>query len=215
MLNKVGPEKIFCGLDIGSQSIKVGILKVKDQGHLELLGVFESKTQGYKDGAVSDMNELAESVQKSVDALSKRMNSKIKEVYLGINGELVDTRETNSLVPLVDRGTKIISQGDVSRVNYQARLLGIKMDEEIIHEVPQDYLVDDMDSILQPVGLYGRKMGVRSLIVVSSSNRVRNVAKAIHEAGYDVTGVFFTSLMSAEVVLSEADKKEFWRNNHR
>ena len=207
-MGTVPTEKIFCGLDIGSQSIKAGLARVKSGASLELLGVYEMKTGGFKDASVTDLAEFSECIHQTIQGLLKKTGHKVKEVSVGVNGELVDTRMSHALIPLVDRGTKIISQGDIKKVSYQARLLGIKMDEEIVHEFAQSYQVDEVNSILNPLGLYGRKIGVHSLLIVANINRLRNVMKAVSEAGFDVGSLFFTSYISSDVTLDEKDKKD-------
>ena len=201
-------EKHYCGLDIGAQKIKAGILKVKDATHMELVGIYEQKTAGFRDGAVSDLGELSDCIHATVQTLLSKTNLKLKEVQLGVGSELIEVREGGTTIPLVDRTNKIITLRDMKKVNDQTRLLSLKMDEEILHVLPQQYLVDEVNKALNPGGLYGRKLGVRSLMIFTNTNRIRNIVRAVHQAGYEVPNVFFTSYAACEVALDDTERAQ-------
>jgi len=206
MLSKMMNEKYYCGVDIGTQKIKAGIVKIKNATDMELIGAYENRTHGFQDNAVSDLGEFSECIHHTVHELTKKTGIKFKEVQLGLSGAMIETRQVDSAIPLIDRGSKIISRRDIKRVNDNARLLGIKMEEEILHDLPQYYKVDDANSALNPLGLYGRKLGVHSLMIIINGNRIRNITKAVHQAGYDVANVFFSSYASSQAVLGESEK---------
>jgi cell division protein FtsA len=206
MLPKIMHEKYYCGIDIGAQSVKAGILKIKNADDVNLIGVYEHKTHGFRDNAVSDLDEFSECIHHTVGELTKKTGVKFKGVQLGLGGALIEARETNTVIPLIDRGSKVITRRDINKVNDHARLLGIQMEEEILHDLPQYYRIDDMNSASNPQGLYGRKLGVHSLMVVINENRIRNITRAVHQAGYDVANVLFNSLASSEVILTDEEK---------
>ncbi len=208
MFKKMIKDKIYCGLDVGSQKIKAAVVKCGDNHRLDLLGVYEDKTFGYKDCSVTNLGELSECIFRTVHELSQRTNVKIKNVNLGVSGELVQTRETDSVIPLVDRGQKVIVQRDINKINEQTKLLSAKMEEEILHHLPQTYKVDDINSALNPLGLLGRKLSVHSIVVLTEEMRIKNLTKAVHEAGFNVSNVFFSSLASCESIFSQEDKTQ-------
>ena len=199
-------EKHYCGLDLGAQKIKAGILKVKDATQMELIGIYEQKTAGFRDGAVSDLGELSDCIHATVHTLLQKTNLKLKEVQLGVGSELIEIREGSTTIPLADRTNKIITRRDMKKVNDQARLLSLKMDEEVLHDLPQQYLVDEVNKALNPGGLYGRKLGVQSLLIFTNTNRIRNIVRAVHQAGYEVPNVFFTSYAAGEVALDDVER---------
>lgn len=201
-------EKYYCGLDLGAQKIKAGILKVKDATQMELVGIYEQKTTGFRDGAVSDLGELSDCIHATVHTLLQKTSLKLKEVQLGVGSDLIEVREGGTTIPLVDRTSKIITRRDMKKVNDQARLLSLKMDEEILHDLPQQYLVDEVNKALNPGGLYGRKLGVQSLMIFTTTNRIRNIVRAVHQAGYEVPNVFFTSYAACEVALDGAERAQ-------
>jgi len=200
MLNKMMKEKHYCGVDIGTHTIKAGIMKIKDAMDAQLIGVYEHKTYGFKDNAVSDLDEFSDCIHNTIAELTKKTGIKLREVQVGLGGAMIEARQTKTVIPLIDKGSKVITQRDVKKVNDNARLLGIQMEEEILHDLPQHYRIDDVNSVLNPVGLYGRKLGVDTLMIVINENRICNITKAVHQAGYDVTNVFFSTHASSGVI---------------
>ena len=195
-------DKIYCGLDIGSHRIKAAVIKSQENSEEEVLGIYENKTCGFKNGSVQDLSELSECIHQSVSELSKKAGVKIKEIQLGVGPELINARQTKTEIPLIDRGHKTIIQRDLKKVNTHARLLGTKMEEEILHDLPQHYLVDDTNSALNPLGLYGRKLAVNSILIIANSNHVANLSKAVHQAGFEIASTRFSSFAAKEVVLN-------------
>jgi len=208
MLKKMINEKYYCGVDIGARTIKAGIMKIKDVTDAKLIGVYEYKTYGFKDNAVSDLDEFSECIHHTIKELTQKAGIKLREVQVGLGGALIEARQTNTVIPLIDKGSKVITQRDIKKVNDNARLLGMQMEEEILHDLPQHYRIDDMNSAFKPAGLYGRKLGVNTLMIVINENRIRNITKAVHQAGYDVANVFFSTYASSGVILSDVERKE-------
>ncbi|MCR4336434.1 MAG: cell division protein FtsA [Candidatus Omnitrophica bacterium] len=201
-------EKYFCGLDIGGESIKAAILEIQENAPPNLVGVYQTPTKGFQNSSVSDLSELAESIHLTLSELMKKTGVKLKDVFLGINGELGEQRLSQAVIPLTERGSKIIGQRDIQKIQRHARLLGIKMDEIILHDFPQFYRVDDVNTALNPVGLHGRKLEIQSLLIVIRDTLLKNLIKAVNQAGFDVREPFYTSYASAHVALTREQKKQ-------
>ncbi len=208
VIGKIKGERLFCGLDIGSRTIKTCLVKYIEEHKPELLGVYEAKTSGFKDSSVSDLAELSECIHATIEGLTQKTGVKLKEVQLGIGGELIVKRFTSTVVPLLEKGSKVIASNDLKKVQTQARLLGMNMEEEIIHDIPQYYRVDDINTAINPLGLLGRKLEIKSLLVLANMTLIRNITKAVNQAGYDVASLFFTSFVSSQVLLDEKLRRE-------
>ncbi|MDP8212669.1 MAG: cell division protein FtsA [Candidatus Zapsychrus exili] len=206
MIKKILREKIFCGLDLGSKKIKAAVLRVNNPRDIEIIDVQESDTHGFKNASVQDLGELSECVHSILSSLSKKIKVKLKEIQLGVNGDLIDVRQATTAIPLIDKGSKIITSRDIKRVSDQNKLLGTKMEEEILHDLPQAYKIDDDNLALNPIGLYGRKLSASSLMILSSANRVRNITRSVHHAGYDVVNLMYSSYVASDVALDEEQK---------
>lgn len=208
MLRRIIGEQYACGLDLGSQRIKASLVRRGENQAFELLGVIETKTNGYKNNSVTDLAELSESFHHALTQLSKKAGINIKEVDLGIGGEIIQKRISRAVIPLMDRGSKIISRRDIERVDAQARMLGVNMEEVILHYEPQFYLVDEVNTALNPLGLYGRKLEVNSMLIVVNDTLLKNLSKAVNQAGYDVKNVFFSSMASASACLNQYQRRQ-------
>ena len=158
MLQTFKGEKLSYGLDLGVQTMKASLVRTKDSENLELLGVHEVKTVGLKGAAVSDLNELSDCIQRAVSGLVNKTGFRVKTLNIGMGGDLVTVRESGAVIPLVDHGNKVINAQDVKKVKQQARLLGVHLEEEIIHDFAKCFKVDDVNTAINPAGLYGRKL---------------------------------------------------------
>lgn len=194
-------ERVFCGLDVGSQKIKASLSKVQDADNFELMGVYEVDTRGFKDGSVVDVGEFSGAISLALEGLARKTKAKIHEVYLGVGGDLVETRMSRAVIPLTERGNKVVNPSDVKAVRKQARLLGLRLEEEVIEDFVRQFRIDDVNVALNPVGLYGRKLDVEVLLVVISITRLKNIQKAVRQAGYEVNNVFFNGAALSEAVL--------------
>ena len=103
MLNRVAPQKYFCGLDLGSQKIKAGLIESQGANQFELLGVVEHKTFGFNNSSITNLGEFTEGISGTLQELSKRTGIKLKNIQLGVGGGLVSVRESQSVIPLADR----------------------------------------------------------------------------------------------------------------
>jgi cell division protein FtsA len=201
-------DKVLCSLDIGASSLKASLLKAQGENAFEVLGVCEMPIYGFKEAFVTDLAEFSESINRIIDRLSEKSHVRIQDLQIGISSPLVEMRESAAMIPLLDRGSKVIMSRDIKKVNEHARLLGLKMDEEILHEIVQAYQADDVSLGLNPVGLYGRKLGVQTLLMLTNVNKIRNIMKAINQIGYDIDNLFYSSYASSVIVLNDKEKND-------
>lgn len=202
-MRKFKGEKLFYGLDLGVQTLKASLVRTQDANNLELLGVHEVKTVGLKGSAVSDLNELSDCIQRAVQGLVAKTGHKVKSLNIGMGGDLVTIRESSSVIPLVDHGNKVISAQDIKKVKEQARLLGVHLEEEILHDFPKYFKVDDVNTAINPSGLYGRKLSGSFLLVITNMTRLRNIAKAVNQAGFELGHAYFSSYAASQVALDQ------------
>ncbi len=207
MFSSVFGDKYYCGIDIGSSTIKACLLKREPSDRLEVLGITDIRTLGFRKGMVTELEELTECVQTVVRELENITGCRIRQVCLGINNCLIDVNRITTVIPLTERGHKVITSMDVRKLRRQARLLGVGIDDELLHDIPQVYQIDGTASVVNPLGLYARNLGVSSLIIVSNANRIRNIIKAVNHAGYDVLDVCLSIYVSSEFVLNLQEKK--------
>lgn len=200
--------KYFCGVDIGVSSVKAALVKVQDEKNLDLLGVSEIASSGFKDASVSDLTELAESIARAVGDVTHKNRVNVASIHLGMSAEYLTARHSSAVVPLIDTGSKVISRADIKKVNQQANLLGTALEEEIVHDFPQSYKVDDINVATNPLGLYGRKLEANLLLLLINANRMRNLLKAVHQAGFEVDTISLSSYAASLVSVDEGLKNQ-------
>lgn len=198
-------DKYYGGLDIGTQKIKACLSRVHDAESLDLLAVYELDTKGFKDNSVNDISDFSSAIGATLDALVKKTQVRFRDVSISVGGDLIETRVSRAVIPLAERGNKLITEHDVRDVRRQACLLGAKLDEEVLCDFARYFKVDDINIALNPIGLYGRKLEVEVMLVVSNVTRLRNISKAVKQAGYEVNNVFFGGQVLADTLM---DKKK-------
>ncbi len=208
MFRNIKRNKYFCGLDLGSQTIKTALVRAQDENNLELLGIYELPAAGLRESSISDLAELSQTILRAVDGVCQKVAVRPGFVHLGISADLLTCRCSSAVIPLVDAGTKVVAPSDINKVNHQARLLGAAIDEEIVHSFEQFYKVDDVNVALNPRGLYGRKLESNLLLLTANNARLRNMTKAVHQAGLDVHRVSLSSFAASQVALDESYTKE-------
>jgi cell division protein FtsA len=206
MLKRMSKLQYFCGLDLGTHTMKASIVRARDEDNLDLLGVFETRATGFQEASISDITELAECIQRTVQGVMQKTGIKINAVQLGVNGSFLTSRRSSAVIPLIESGTKVISKFDLRKVEAQSKLLGVNLDEEIIHDFPQWYKVDDVNTSINPAGLIGRKIESSLLLLTANSLRVRNLTKAVHQAGFEVNSVAFSGYAASDVAVDKTDK---------
>ncbi len=208
MFKKNAQLQYFCGLDLGTHTMKASIVRLTDEDNLDLLGVFETRATGFKEASISDITQLAECIQRTVQGVMQKTGIKIHAVQIGLSGSFLATHRSSAIIPLIDSGTKVISKFDLRKVQAQAKLLGVNLDEEIIHDFPQWYKIDDINTSINPAGLIGRKIETSLLLLTANSLRVRNLTKAVHQAGFEVNSLAFSGYAAGDVAVDKADKAQ-------
>lgn len=208
MLKKLKQMKYFCGLDLGTHTIKASLVCVRDEENLDLLAVAESPSIGIRETSINDISELGHTITRLIAEVSGKAGVRVSAVTLGVSSDMISCRYSEAVIPLIDAGTKVISRYDVKRLDDQAKMLGTALEEEIVHDIPQSYKIDDVNLAQNPLGLMGRKLQVKQLLLLANAVRLRNLTKAVHQAGYEVDDISLSSYAASDVVLSDALKSD-------
>ncbi|MDE2231524.1 MAG: cell division protein FtsA [Candidatus Omnitrophica bacterium] len=208
MFKRMAQAQYFCGLDLGTHTMKACIICAKDEENLDLMGVFETKAMGFKEASISDIAELADCIRRTMQGVMEKTGIRVHAVQLGISGSFLTARRSQAVIPLIDSGTKVVSAFDLRKANHQAELLGANLDEDIIHAFAQWYRVDDVNTSINPAGLVGRKIESSLLLLTANSLRIRNLTKAVHQAGFEVGSVVFGGYAAADVAVDKAEKMQ-------
>ena len=205
--------QLVAGLDIGSSKTAVVIAEVTgDSPHraqVKILGVGQARTGGIRREIVTDIEATTESVRKAIQEAELMAGVKVERIYTGIAGEHIHAWPSTGVVAVARTpGTDgEIGPGDVDRVLEVARAVVIPTDRELIHAIPQEYIVDAQDGIRDPVGMAGTRLEAEVFIVTGSSPAAQNIRKAVSRAGYEVAELVLEPLASSMAVMSEDEKE--------
>lgn len=202
-------QTLVAGLDIGSSKTAVVIAEVTgDAPHraqVKILGVGQARTGGIRREVVTDIEATTESVRKAVKEAELMAGVTVERIFTGVSGEHIHAAPSHGVVA-VGRGQEI-SAGDVDRVHEVARAVVIPADRELVHALPQEYIVDAQGGIRDPIGMAGTRLEAEVFIVTGSASAGQNIRKAVSRAGYGVAELVLEPLASSMAVLSEDEKE--------
>ena len=196
-------EDIVVGLDIGTTKICAVVGEVSDDG-ISIIGIGTHPSIGLRKGVVVNIETTVESIKKAVEEAELMAGCEISSVYTGIAGGHITGFNSRGIVAI--KGSEITPQ-DVERVVDAARAVAIPMDREVIHVLPQEYIVDDQPGIQNPVGMSAVRLEAKIHIVTGAVTSAHNIVKCANRAGLDVCDIVLESLASGEAVLSDGEKQ--------
>jgi cell division protein FtsA len=194
----------ICAVDIGNSKVSavVAVLRKK-----KVVDIFCETTasQAVKSGTITDSVALVSSVSSLLKNLKARSRIAIKHIYVNLSGKDVITKHSRAILPLIERGNKVITNSDIQKVKEQAVILGSSLDEEIIHEIPYSYNIDSKNNCLNPLGLFSHKLEIDLYLICARLAALQNFTHAMNQAGYEIKDLFFSGLATSEVVLPQED----------
>lgn len=193
--------ELLVGLDIGTTKICAVVAEVNDQ-KVDVVGVGIHPSIGLRRGVVVNIESTVESIKKAVDDAEKMAGCQISSVYAGIAGSHIKGFNSRGLVPI--RNGEVL-QEDIDRVIDAASAVHIPTDQEVLHILPQEFMVDDQDGIQYPLGMTGVRLEADVHIVTGQVAAVQNIVKCCNRAGLEVCDVVLEPLASAEAVLSKEE----------
>jgi len=198
-----GYENIVVGLDIGTTKICCVVGEVSGP-EVNVIGIGTHPSVGLRKGVVVNIESTVESIKKAVEEAELMAGCEISSVYAGIAGGHITGFDSRGIVAI--KGPEI-TPTDVERVIDAARAVAIPMDREVIHVLPQEYIVDDQTGIQNPVGMAGVRLEAKIHIVTGAVTSAHNIVKCANRAGLDVCDIVLESLASGEAVLSQEEKQ--------
>lgn len=195
-------------LDIGSKKITLAAAGMSQPGVLNPIFIETCLSKGIFKGVVNDLAGLSDSVQQIFRRMEARCGQKATHTAVSLNGNYINARHSVAAVALAERGMRSITRRDIEKLNLQARMLGLELNEHLLHEFPQGYSVDRHNMILNPFGLHGRKFEMDLLLVSADTGYIENITKAIEQAGLDVRQLVFSGIAASAAVLSEEEKEK-------
>jgi len=196
-------DSLVVGLDIGTTKICTVVGEVSN-GQVNIIGLGTFPSKGLRKGVVVNIESTVQSIKKAVEEAELMADCHITSVYAGIAGGHIKGINSHGVIAIKNRE---ITSHDVKRVIDAASAVAIPMDREIIHIIPQEYIVDDQDGIKDPVGMSGVRLEGKVHIVTGAITSAQNIIKCANRAGLDVNDIVLEQLGSSDAVLSPEEKE--------
>ncbi|MBW2037178.1 MAG: cell division protein FtsA [Deltaproteobacteria bacterium] len=197
-----GNEELIVGLDIGTTKICAVVGEVNPDG-IDIVGIGTHSSVGLRKGVVVNIESTVDSINRAIEEAELMGGCEITSVYAGIAGGHIKGFNSHGIVAV--KGNEI-TQKDIDRVIDAARAVAIPPDREVIHVLPQEFIVDDQDGIQDPRGMAGVRLEAKIHIVTGAVTSAHNIIKCANRAGLDVCDIVLQSLASSEAVLNNEEK---------
>ena len=196
-------DNLIVGLDIGTTKTCAIVGEVTDDG-INIVGIGSSPSRGLRKGVVVNIENTVESVRKAVEEAELMAGCEITGVYAGIAGHHIKGINSRGIVAIKD---KEVMHTDLKRVLEAAQQVAIPSDREVIHVIPQEFVVDDQDGVKDPIGMSGVRLEVKVHIVTAASTSAQNIIKCCNRAGLTVHEILLEQLAGSEAVLGHDEKE--------
>ena len=196
-------NSIVVGLDIGTSKVCAIVGEMTEHG-VEIIGIGSHASQGLRKGVVINIEATVSSVKKAVEEAALMAGCEIHTVFTSISGGHIKAFNSHGIVAVKN---KEVAQRDLERVIDAAKAVAIPMDRDVLHVLPQDYIIDDQDGIKEPLGMSGVRLEAKVHIVTGAVTSVQNIVKCCNRTGLNVAEIVLAPLAAAEAVLGEEERE--------
>lgn len=196
-------ERTIVGLDIGTSVIRAVIAEVKDDDKLYVIATASRVSAGMENGVIVNIEAAKDAIRETIEAAENTAGVSVDSVIVSIGGTTVESQNYKGVTPIMPNNKGVqreITREDVDKVIEIATAINFPMDREKIHTIPQDYIVDGIDGISNPVNRMGYKLEVEVHVVTASKSIIRNLRNTIQRANYILDGVMLKTLAQAKSV---------------
>ncbi len=196
-------KNLIVGLDIGTSKVVAVVAEVMPDGRHEVIGLGQYQSRGLKKGVVVNIEATVESIQRALEEAELMADCKIRNVYTGIAGSHIRSFNSTGMVAIKE---KEVTAADVARVIETAKAVNLT-DQQLLHTVPQEFIVDSQDDVREPIGMSGIRLEVKVHIVTGAVSAVQNIVKCVRRCGLEVSDLILQPIASADAVLTEDEKE--------
>ncbi|WP_292742048.1 cell division protein FtsA, partial [Methylophaga sp. UBA2687] len=202
-------RELIVGLDIGtSKVVAIVAAPILDAGpndnKLEIIGIGSHPARGMKKGVVVNIESTVQSIQRAVEEAELMAGCQIHSVFAGIAGSHIRSLNSHGTVAIRD---KEVTQGDLDRVLDAARAVHFPGDQQLLHVLPQEFIIDNQEGIREPIGMSGVRLEAKVHLITGAVSAAQNITKCIERCGLIVDGIILEQMASSYSVL-EQDEKE-------
>jgi cell division protein FtsA len=203
-MSKRGEKNLIVGLDIGTSKVVAIVGEINPEGTIEVIGIGSHPSRGMKKGVVVNIESTVQSIQRAVEEAELMAGCQIHSVFAGIAGSHIQSLNSHGIVAIRD---KEVTQGDVDRVLDAARAVAIPADQQILHLIPQEFIIDAQEGIREPVGMSGVRLEAKVHMVAGAVSAAQNIVKCVRRCGLEVDDIILEQLASSHSVLTEDEKE--------
>jgi len=195
---------LLVGLDIGTSKVVALVAELAPDGQFNVVGVGQTASKGLKKGVVVNIEATVQSIQKALEEAEVMADRQIVQVFTGIAGNHIVSFNSSGMVAIRD---KEVSAGDVERVLETAKAINIPTDQQILHILVQEFIIDGQEDVREPIGMSGLRLEVKVHIVTGAVSAAQNIVKCVRRCGLEVNDLILQPLASSLAVLTEDEKE--------
>jgi len=193
-------KNLIVGLDIGTSKAVALVAELREDGTLEILGMGSHESKGLKKGVVVNIEATVNAIQRALEEAELMADCRIASAYVGIAGSHIKSFNSTGMVAIKDREVTAL---DVERAIDTARAVNIPTDEQILHVLRQEFIIDGQDDVREPIGMSGVRLEVKVHMVTGAVSAAQNIVKCVRRCGLEVNDLILQPLASARAVLSD------------
>ncbi len=193
-------KSLIVGLDIGTSKVVALVSELRPDGTLEILGMGNHESKGLKKGVVVNIEATVGAIQRALEEAELMADSKIVSAFTGIAGSHIRSFNSTGMVAIKDREVTAL---DVERVIDTAKAVNIPTDQQILHVLRQEFIIDGQEDVREPIGMSGVRLEVKVHIVTGAVSAAQNIVKCVRRCGLEVNDLILQPLASSRAVLSE------------
>ena len=196
-------KNLIIGLDIGTSKVVAVVAELAPDGRLEIVGLGSHESRGLKKGVVVNIETTVNAIQRALEEAELMADCKIREVYTGIAGSHIKSFNSQGMVAIKD---KEVAQMDIDRVIETAKAVQIPNDQQILHILNQEFIIDGQEDVREPLGMSGVRLEVKVHIVTGAVSAAQNIIKCVRRCGLEVRDLVLQPLASAMAVVSDDER---------
>ena len=197
---------LVVGLDIGTTKISAIVGEIADGGEIDIIGIGVHPSKGLRKGVVINIDSTVDSIQKAVHEAELMSGVEINSAFVGIAGGHIKGFNSRGVIAISGKGREVTTH-DVERVIEAAKAVALPVDREVIHILPQEFIIDDQGGIKEPLGMAGVRLEAEVHIVTAAVTSAQNIIKCVNRAGIEVSDIVLEQLASAEAALLPDEKE--------
>jgi cell division protein FtsA len=196
-------RQLLVALDIGTSKIVTLVAEITAEDTLQLIGMGSHPSRGLKKGVVVNIESTVNAIQRSLEEAELMADAKIREVITGIAGSHIRSFNSHGMVAIKD---KEVQQYDIDRVIETARAVNIPMEQQVLHILEQEFIIDGQGGVRQPLGMSGMRLEVKVHIVTGAVSAAQNIMKCVRRCGLEVRDLMLQPLASSDAVLLDDER---------